>query len=83
MTCEEVRFAMSASLDGEEPGQPAGVVEAHLSGCAACAVWQEEALRLTRMVRVQAARVPDLHESIMAAVAVQADRPQPRERRAA
>src|SRR5438477_3259332 len=75
--CEEMRLALSARLDGEEPGQPAGAVEAHLFTCPDCATWQEDAQRVTRAVRVQAARVPDLTGSIMAAVAERAGGPRP------
>jgi predicted anti-sigma-YlaC factor YlaD len=68
MRCSDVRVAMSARLDGEEPGLSAGVVDAHLAGCAACTAWQDGADRVTRAVRVPAP-VPDLSDQIMAAVA--------------
>jgi predicted anti-sigma-YlaC factor YlaD len=71
--CDDVRFALSARLDGEEPGQPAGEIEAHLATCLSCASWQREAARLTQVVRAQPARVPDLTDSIMAAAAADAD----------
>src|SRR4051794_39971112 len=70
--CAEVRFALSARLDGEDPGQPPGEIEEHLAACASCVTWQQAAHQVTRGVRVQAARVPDLTDSIMAAVAAQA-----------
>ncbi|MEU3875437.1 MULTISPECIES: zf-HC2 domain-containing protein [Streptomyces] len=48
MHCSEVRTAVSARLDGEEPppGVPGPVVGAHLEGCAPCREWQERARRL-------------------------------------
>ncbi|MEN3305990.1 MAG: hypothetical protein V7603_2192 [Micromonosporaceae bacterium] len=75
--CEEVRFALSARIDGEEPGQPPEAIEAHLAGCPSCVTWQQDAQRVTRAVRVQPARVPDLTDSIMATVAARADGQRP------
>ena len=37
--CEDVRVAMSARLDGEDPGLAPEQIEDHLSECAGCAVW--------------------------------------------
>ncbi len=72
--CEQVRTALSARLDGHEPGPPAGEIEAHLAGCPACETWQQDAARLTRLVRARLAPVPDLTDSIMAAVAADRSR---------
>jgi predicted anti-sigma-YlaC factor YlaD len=63
--CEDVRVAMSARLDGEEPGLAPGEIDGHLAGCADCTAWLAEAERLPRPV----AAAPDLTERIMAAVA--------------
>jgi predicted anti-sigma-YlaC factor YlaD len=69
MTCEEVRVALSARLDGEDPGAPAGALDAHTLTCAACRDWQTRADRVTRTVRTGPAEVPDLTAPILAAVA--------------
>jgi predicted anti-sigma-YlaC factor YlaD len=66
--CSDVRVAMSARLDGEEPGLPAVAIEAHLAGCTACGAWQDGADRVTRTVRAPTP-APDLSDQIMAAVA--------------
>jgi predicted anti-sigma-YlaC factor YlaD len=51
--CERYREALSARLDGEdEPIEPA-LVDAHLTGCAACRRWEREAVAVTRLVRLQ------------------------------
>ncbi|MEX5710049.1 zf-HC2 domain-containing protein [Parafrankia sp. FMc6] len=46
MGCETWREALSARLDGEEPGVSAALVDAHLERCPACAAWQREAALL-------------------------------------
>lgn len=69
MTCDEVRSALSARLDGEEPRVPARTLDDHLIECAACAGWLARAEQVTRLVRVQPAEVPDLTASVLAAVA--------------
>ena len=68
--CEDIRTALSARLDGEAPGLPDDLVDAHLDGCAGCQAWQDGARRVIRTVRATAARraAPDLTESIMQAV---------------
>jgi predicted anti-sigma-YlaC factor YlaD len=69
LTCDQARVALSARLDGEPLGVPADLLGAHVDACAACADWLGRAEQVTRLVRVQPARVPDLTGSIMAAVA--------------
>lgn len=64
--CDEVRLALSASMDGE-PTDPD--VEAHLESCSGCTTWRERAEKVTRAVRIGPARVPDLTDPIMAAIA--------------
>ncbi|HWH00437.1 MAG TPA: zf-HC2 domain-containing protein [Pilimelia sp.] len=71
MTCEDIRIALSARLDGEEPGASAAALDAHLAGCAGCAHWLAQAERLTRAVRIQAVAVPDLTAAVLAAVAAE------------
>src|SRR6266851_4262983 len=52
MECDSVREAISAGLDGEDPGLPDSVIQAHLSRCLACRAWQERAHAVTRRVRL-------------------------------
>lgn len=69
MTCDDVRAALSARLDGEQPYLPAATLDAHTTSCAGCRDWLARAERITRLVRVQAVRVPDLTSTVLAAVA--------------
>jgi predicted anti-sigma-YlaC factor YlaD len=69
LTCDQARLALSARLDGEPLGVPADRLNAHMATCAGCADWLARAEQLTRLVRVQPARVPDLTATILAAVA--------------
>jgi predicted anti-sigma-YlaC factor YlaD len=69
MTCDQYRESASARLDGEDPGMPEAALEAHLSGCPACAGWLAAAQRVTRLVRVAPAeQVPDLAATVLDAV---------------
>jgi predicted anti-sigma-YlaC factor YlaD len=68
MRCDDARLALSARLDGEDGGQPAGLIDAHLDGCAMCRAWLDGAERVTRTVRVRSVAVPDLTARILAAV---------------
>lgn len=52
MDCDSIRTAISASLDGEDPGLAANVIEGHLAGCAGCRDWQQRAHVLTRRFRL-------------------------------
>jgi predicted anti-sigma-YlaC factor YlaD len=75
MDCEQIRTALSARLDGEDPGIPAGALDAHLAGCAACRAWREETAVLHRALRVTPApTVPDLSSRVLATI-----QPEPRE----
>lgn len=67
MTCSQVRIALSARLDGEDPGLAPAVIDDHLAGCAGCRQWQASAAAVTPMLRVPAA--PDLTELVLARVA--------------
>jgi predicted anti-sigma-YlaC factor YlaD len=69
LSCDQVRLAISARLDGEPLGVPADRLGLHIDTCRACADWRNRAEQVTRMVRLQPARVPDLTEAILAAVA--------------
>lgn len=79
MTCEAVREALSAELDGEDAPLRGDVVERHLESCAPCRRWLADARVFTRSVRVTLAQdVPDLTGAILAAARARA----PRRRRA-
>ena len=52
MECDRVREAISARIDGEDPGLPDGAIEAHLAACAACRGWQQRAHAMTRRARL-------------------------------
>ena len=67
MDCTHIREALSARLDGEDPGVDGHRVNAHVSACAACAAWTADLSALHRMMRVRAAEeVPDLTAAILA-----------------
>ena len=70
--CARVQAALSARLDGEDTGVPDDVVDAHLSGCAECQAFFEQAARLNRQLRLTEVpvgdAVPDLSEVILAGV---------------
>lgn len=67
MTCNEVRAALSARLDGEQT--PGADPDEHLPGCVECRAWLASAEHVTRSVRLQAVEVPDLTARVLAAVA--------------
>jgi predicted anti-sigma-YlaC factor YlaD len=68
MDCDSARESLSAAIDGEDTGQPAGALEAHLEGCLSCRQWQERAYRLTRRARLGGASLGhDLAPRILAA----------------
>jgi predicted anti-sigma-YlaC factor YlaD len=68
VTCEDLREALSAELDGERSPHPHAVLDAHLVDCAACAAWADAAHAITRRVRLGAAQdVPDLTAKVLAA----------------
>lgn len=70
MECERAREALSAALDGEDPGPGAEAVQAHLDSCGGCARWQAEASRLDRRLRLAPATPaePDVTERVLAEV---------------
>ncbi|MEH1097908.1 zf-HC2 domain-containing protein [Micromonospora sp. CPCC 205561] len=69
MTCDDVRAALSARLDGEDAWAASAVLDAHVESCPTCRAWLARAEQVTRLVRVQAVAVPDLTASVLAAVA--------------
>jgi predicted anti-sigma-YlaC factor YlaD len=69
MDCTLARTALSAQLDGEDPGLPAGALDAHLAACGACWSWHAQASALHSRVRVAPApAVPDLSGAVLAAI---------------
>lgn len=69
MECDRAREAISARIDGEDPGVPQDAVEAHLAGCAACRQWQQRAHELTRRARLGGPVMDhDLTAAVLAAV---------------
>jgi predicted anti-sigma-YlaC factor YlaD len=67
--CERAREAISARIDGEDPGLPEDVLEAHLDGCAACRSWAQAAHEVTRRARIGGPFLDhDLTASVLAAV---------------
>jgi predicted anti-sigma-YlaC factor YlaD len=71
MDCATAREAISATLDGEDPGVEPDALEAHLDGCPACAAWQHEAAAVTRLARLEpAGPAPDVTEGALAGFSV-------------
>ena len=50
--CDRAREAISARIDGEDPGLPDDALDAHLATCAACREWQQRAHAVTRRARL-------------------------------
>jgi predicted anti-sigma-YlaC factor YlaD len=67
MTCSQARLALSARLDGEDPGVDPTGLTAHLDGCSGCRRWLAAAERLRGAVRAPAA--PDLTVAVLARLA--------------
>lgn len=69
MECDRAREAISARIDGEDPGVPGGALEAHLDGCAACRGWQQRAHAVTRRARLGGSFLDrDLAPRVLAAI---------------
>jgi len=69
VNCSDIREALSARIDGEAGPLPEPVVDRHLAGCPGCRAWQDDAVRLRRLMLVrEAPAVPDLTERILAEV---------------
>jgi predicted anti-sigma-YlaC factor YlaD len=70
MRCDRIREAISARIDGEDPGLPAGALDAHLTACAACRGWQQRAHAVTRRARLGGSYLDhDLTPAVLTAVA--------------
>ncbi len=67
MDCVRARLALSAELDGEAAGVAAApLLAAHLARCPSCRGWQQDAVTVTRRVRLTSATPPpDLFERIL------------------
>jgi predicted anti-sigma-YlaC factor YlaD len=66
--CERAREAISALVDGEDPGVLLAAVDAHVDRCPGCRAWHDGVTALARRTRVAPAdAVPDLTERIVAA----------------
>ena len=69
MDCDRAREAISARIDGEDPGVPGDVIEAHLETCAACRGWQQRAHTMTRRARLGGPFLDhDLTPQVLAAI---------------
>jgi predicted anti-sigma-YlaC factor YlaD len=74
MECDRWREAISARLDGEDPGIDPALVEAHLARCLNCRAFATAAAEAHRTQRIGVAPdVPDLSRRVRKAVAL-ADR---------
>lgn len=69
MRCHDCRIAISARLDGEDPGRPAAALDAHLEGCDACRRFAADAGAVHRSARLApVAPMPDLTPAILHAI---------------
>jgi predicted anti-sigma-YlaC factor YlaD len=69
MTCMQIHHAISARLDGEDPGLDEASVYGHLATCAGCRAFAHDAEALHRAVRLAPAPpIPDLTPAILAAI---------------
>jgi predicted anti-sigma-YlaC factor YlaD len=69
MHCDTARTAISARLDGEEPGVHPAELAGHLERCPVCRAFAREAESMHRDVRLaRAPSVPDLTAPILASI---------------
>jgi len=69
MDCESAREAISARIDGEDPGPFGDALDQHLTSCADCRAWQQRAHAVTRRVRLGGAFLDrDFAPQVLAAV---------------
>jgi predicted anti-sigma-YlaC factor YlaD len=66
MTCDIYREAISAEMDGEDPGLDQRLVDAHLRRCASCRAFAVEAADLKSALRFGRIDAPDLTAPIVA-----------------
>ena len=75
MKCSTAREALSADLDGEDPGIDRKQVDDHLRRCASCRAFVERAADLALVSqRVRAQDVPDVSSQIVARAVADDDR---------
>jgi predicted anti-sigma-YlaC factor YlaD len=73
MRCGTIREALSARLDGEDPGLPDDDIDAHLGGCESCRAWALAAGALAGVVeRAPRDQVP-LDPALLASLTAPAD----------
>src|SRR6476469_4613465 len=69
MRCTHIRHALSARLDGEDPGVDDVVIDTHLETCGSCRDFAASAEHLHRSTRfAPAPAMPDLTPAILAAI---------------
>jgi len=69
MRCDQIREAISAQLDGEEPGVASAVIDIHVASCSGCRAFVEGTAALHRSVRLTSAPpVRDLTPHVLAAI---------------
>jgi anaerobic selenocysteine-containing dehydrogenase len=62
----QIRDALSARLDGEDPGVDEAALYGHLAGCAKCRAFAHDADALHRRVRLEPApAIPDLAPAVL------------------
>jgi predicted anti-sigma-YlaC factor YlaD len=69
MDCDQVREALSARLDGEDPALAPARLDSHVAGCPDCAPWLQRAEQVTLAARQEWVDAPDLTAAVLAAVA--------------
>lgn len=78
LNCEQIQAALSAQLDGEDPGLDPDVVDAHVAGCTQCQAFLEQAALVNRTLNLAALHdqplAPDLSDSILAGLEPQTRR---------
>jgi predicted anti-sigma-YlaC factor YlaD len=75
MRCDIVREALSARLDGEDPGLPEHDIEAHLGGCEGCRAWALAAGALAGVVERAPRQDVPLDPALLARLTAPADGP--------
>jgi predicted anti-sigma-YlaC factor YlaD len=66
MSCETIRGAISAELDGEDPGVDRSTIESHVSACPDCRVFTLSAAEVRRRSQFEvAAEMPDLADQVV------------------
>jgi predicted anti-sigma-YlaC factor YlaD len=66
MSCETIRGAISAELDGEDPGVDRALLESHVSGCADCRTFTLSAAEVRRRAHISVTpEMPDLAHQVV------------------